>query len=211
MPKATLSGSPSKKKKCQFCHVRYRVQGYSSHIKRCEREHLERQGERRYVKELKKRLHIDPEGAGAAPPNQSLSRGSTAADQMDFDMGLETLDPVRELTPPSATQTTGPLDGPTTDEVTTEYHPNSRRLPETQSFEEYGRKHRFFSPPPNAEPWRPFFNSREDFVFAEILLEAGMNKDQSERLVKLFNLCLDGKGAFTFSNYSDIQAAWGRA
>ncbi len=96
----------------------------------------------------------------------------------------------------------------TTDEITTEYHPNSRRPPETQPFEEYGRKRQFFSPPPSAEPWRPFFNTREDFVFAEILMEARVDRDRSDRLIKLIKLCLDGKGALTFSNYSDVLTAW---
>ncbi|KAH9170626.1 hypothetical protein EDB89DRAFT_1853308 [Lactarius sanguifluus] len=80
-----------------------------------------------------------------------------------------------------------------TDKITTEYHPNSGRPPRTQSFDEYNGEHQFFSSPPagSAEPWLPFFNTREDFEFAEILMESHMNK-----------------GTLTFSNYSDLQTAW---
>ncbi|KAH9170356.1 hypothetical protein EDB89DRAFT_1853558, partial [Lactarius sanguifluus] len=104
-------------------------------------------------------------------------------------------------------------DGPMTDKITTEYHPNSGRPPRTQSFDEYNGEHQFFSSPPagSAEPWLPFFNTREDFEFAEILMESHMNKVQSERLIKLVKLCLNRKGTLTFSNYSDLQTAWDRA
>ncbi|KAH9168438.1 hypothetical protein EDB89DRAFT_1855509 [Lactarius sanguifluus] len=100
-----------------------------------------------------------------------------------------------------------------TDKITTEYHPNSGRPPRTQSFDEYNGEHQFFSSPPagSAEPWLPFFNTREDFEFAEILMESHMNKVQSERLIKLVKLCLNRKGTLTFSNYSDLQTAWDRA
>ncbi|KAH9083307.1 hypothetical protein EDB83DRAFT_2502427 [Lactarius deliciosus] len=112
-----------------------------------------------------------------------------------------------------AAQTTGPPDGPMTDKITTEYHPNSGRPPRTQSFDEYNDEHQFFSSRPtgSAEPWLPFFNTREDFEFAEILMESNMSKVQSERLIKLVKLCLNRKGTLTFSNYSDLQTTWDRA
>ncbi|KAH9029824.1 hypothetical protein EDB85DRAFT_1866968, partial [Lactarius pseudohatsudake] len=37
------------------------------------------------------------------------------------------------------------------------------------------------------------------------------NKDLTEHLIKVVRLCIEGKGSLTFSNYSDIQAAWERA
>ncbi|KAH9024194.1 hypothetical protein EDB85DRAFT_2075196 [Lactarius pseudohatsudake] len=100
-----------------------------------------------------------------------------------------------------------------TDKITTEYHPNSGRPPRPQSFEEYNDERQIFSslPTGSAEPWLPFFNTREDFEFAEILMESNMSKVQSERLIKLVKLCLDRKGTLTFSNYSDLQTTWDRA
>ncbi|KAH9007701.1 hypothetical protein EDB83DRAFT_2236259, partial [Lactarius deliciosus] len=104
-------------------------------------------------------------------------------------------------------------DGPMTDKITTEYHPNSGRPPRTQSFDEYNDEHQFFSSRPtgSAEPWLPFFNTHEDFEFAEILMESNMSKVQSERLIKLVKLCLNRKGTLTFLNYSDLQTTWDRA
>lgn len=54
MPKA--SQSPSKRKKCAICRVSFRVQNFSAHTKKCERERTERQGERRYEKTRQRRL-----------------------------------------------------------------------------------------------------------------------------------------------------------
>ncbi|KAH9001798.1 hypothetical protein EDB86DRAFT_2801335, partial [Lactarius hatsudake] len=57
-------------------------------------------------------------------------------------------------------------------------------------------------------PWLPFFNTRQDFEFAKILMKSNMSKVWSECLIKLVKLCLDRKGTLTFSNYSDIQTTW---
>ncbi len=166
-----------------------------------------------------------------AIPDEPLFDDFTVTHPMDFDAGPGTsgaqylnlptylvvnnviAHPVRESTPPSVTQTVGPPDDPRIHEFITEYHPNSGRAPEKQPFGEHSRKRQLFSRHPklNAEPWRPFFRTREDFVFSEVLMEAGMNKDQTERLITVFRLCLDGKGSFTLSNYSDIRGAWDRA
>ncbi|KAH8981154.1 hypothetical protein EDB86DRAFT_2977268 [Lactarius hatsudake] len=64
---------------------------------------------------------------------------------------------------------------------------------------------------PKAEPWRPFFKMREDFLFSEVLMEVGMNKDRTERLIEVVRLCIEGKGSLTLSNYSDFPGAWERA
>jgi hypothetical protein len=106
----------------------------------------------------------------------------------------------------------GPSVSPTIDEFTTQFHPHSGRPLETQTFMDYSYKHGSSRlPPVNAEPWRPFFNTREDFELAEILMEAGVSKGHSDRLLKLFKKCLSGNGALTYSNYSDIKNSWDRA
>lgn len=223
MPKSISSPkvSPTSGKKiCPICETRCHFRGYSSHVRKCGRERRERKAERRYIRELKKlQSRIECNTGAAAPLADRLPfDGPADVDQMDFDAGLETLDPVRDhsepiIASPSAAQTTGPPDGPMTDKITTEYHPNSGRPPRPQSFEEYNDERQFFSSRPtgSAEPWLPFFNTREDFEFAEILMESNMSKVQSERLIKLVKLCLDRKGTLTFSNYSDLQTTWDRA
>ncbi|KAI9430290.1 hypothetical protein H4582DRAFT_1824479 [Lactarius indigo] len=102
--------------------------------------------------------------------------------------------------------TTGPPARPPA--FTIEYHPNSGRAPQGPGDNSCKRKR---PSPPKAEPWRPFFQMREDFLFSEVLMEAGMNKDRTERLIEVVRLCIEGKGKLTFSNYSDIWGAWERA
>lgn len=104
--------------------------------------------------------------------------------------------------------TIGTSGGLHADIYTTTYHPHSGRQPETQNFTDYSRKCESLNPPPNDEPWRPFFNTREDFEFAETLMEAGLSKGHTDRLLKLFKKCLRGDGTLTYSNYSDVLASW---
>ncbi|KAI9455173.1 hypothetical protein BJY52DRAFT_1205065 [Lactarius psammicola] len=178
MPKA--SESPGKNKKCQICHNRFRVQGYSAHIKKCARERDERRGERKYARALEKRLR-----------------------------SLDTL--TREPTPPSVAQTTGSSGGPRTHKFTVEYHPKSGRASETRFLDEDNRRRRLPNPSLNAEPWRPFFKSREDFVFSDVLMEVGMSKDQYDRLYKALRTSIDGKGPLSLLKYSEMRGAWERA
>ncbi|KAH9041102.1 hypothetical protein EDB84DRAFT_1474932 [Lactarius hengduanensis] len=211
MPKA--SQSPSKTKKCQSCRASFRPQNLTAHIKKCEREQRERQGEIKYAKtqgeetsRTRGKLRWYVSALGVAIPDEHLTYDLTAANPMDFDAGSET--PAREPTPPSVTETTGPSDDPKTLDFAIEYHPNSGRAPKPPGEDSCKRKR---PSPPKAEPWCLFFKTREDFLFSEVLMEVGMNKDLTERLIKVVRLCIEGKGSLTFSNYSDIQAAWERA
>ncbi|KAI0258987.1 hypothetical protein BC834DRAFT_1020051 [Gloeopeniophorella convolvens] len=112
------------------------------------------------------------------------------------------------MPPPSGTS-----DAPRLGDMRTTYHPNSRRpTAEHASRHPSGaRAESTHTIPFSDEPWKPFFNSHEDFLFSEILLESGMNKERANRLIKLFRKCINGDGTFTLSNYSDVQAAWERA
>jgi hypothetical protein len=38
-----------------------------------------------------------------------------------------------------------------------------------------------------------------------------MSSNVSEKLIKLINWCLDGKGAFTLKGHADVENAWKRA
>jgi len=95
--------------------------------------------------------------------------------------------------------------------IRTEYHPRSRRPAKVCLLDDYDASSRQGRLDPVAEPWSPFFNTREDFLFSEILHDGHVNKDLSERLIKLVNLCLTGKGVFTVKRYADIEGAWERA
>ena len=49
------------------------------------------------------------------------------------------------------------------------------------------------------------FCTRDDFLFAELLRESGLSREGSDRLIKLINRCIDGKGLITFSSYAELQ------
>jgi hypothetical protein len=99
------------------------------------------------------------------------------------------------------------------DEIRTEYHPRSHKLDSVCSFEEYGSGSTKRKCPTivDSEPWWPNFNSLEDFLYAELTLQANLNSETSEKLIKLINRCIDGKGTFTYKSHVDVENAWKRA
>jgi hypothetical protein len=101
--------------------------------------------------------------------------------------------------------------GATTDKIRTEYHPRSRKRAKVCGLEEYGSEFTHRRRPTFIEPWWPDFNSQEDFLYAELVLQANMSSDISDKLIKLINRCLDGKGAFTLKGHADVENAWKRA
>ena len=116
-------------------------------------------------------------------------------------------------TDPCATDTLGHLgaDALSVDDeggdIRVEYHPNSSRRCKTftfEGFEEASSKARSTCPA-DPEPWAPF-NTREDFEFAALVREAGMSKQLVEKLITLFQRCIDkGKESFTLSKYDDMR------
>jgi hypothetical protein len=102
-------------------------------------------------------------------------------------------------------------DGATTNKSRTEYHPRSRRSAKVGQFnsEEYGASTQRQRPTP--VPWWPFFRSLEDFLVSELLLECHLSKDQADKLIKIIDSCVNGKGLFTLKSFSDVEAAWDQA
>jgi hypothetical protein len=55
--------------------------------------------------------------------------------------------------------------------------------------------------------WWLYFNSREDYIFAKTIIEAGLSEKDADRLIMIVNHCLDGKGLFTLRNFAEVEAA----
>ena len=55
-------------------------------------------------------------------------------------------------------------------------------------------------------PWKPF-KTRGDFLFAEIALDAGLNKTQVDGLLELFLLVTKGKEQVTMKNDAELRKA----
>ncbi|KAI5985055.1 hypothetical protein EDD15DRAFT_2390223 [Pisolithus albus] len=60
---------------------------------------------------------------------------------------------------------------------------------------------------PYTVPWYPF-QSRLDFEFAELVLEAALNKEQVNRFLKLMKSVRSTSEAFTLNEYNDLQNTW---
>ncbi|KII83174.1 hypothetical protein PLICRDRAFT_58549 [Plicaturopsis crispa FD-325 SS-3] len=98
------------------------------------------------------------------------------------------------------------------DDIRVEYHPSSGRPTETFSFNEYGhtRRKRAKLADSARKPWRPF-QSREDFEFAEIALDASLNQRQTDALIKFVHHCVKSPGAFNISSHAELMQKWDQA
>ena len=89
-------------------------------------------------------------------------------------------------------------------DIRVEYHPNNGRCTDTFKPDEYRQSVPDCNATSEPEPWAPF-RTREDFEFAEMVLEAGMTRGQVKALIKLFHKCLKKEGSFTISKYKEME------
>ncbi|KAG1771613.1 hypothetical protein EV702DRAFT_1181456 [Suillus placidus] len=97
------------------------------------------------------------------------------------------------------------------DDIRCEYHPSSKVPPEVHMFDDFKRRPMpLASSSPNKHPWAPF-KSRLEFELAELALEACLNNEQTDRLIKLCNRCTSRQETFTFQTHKDIRDRWDTA
>jgi len=99
---------------------------------------------------------------------------------------------------------------PELDSIRTEYHPHSQRPPKLVKFKDFRRQEPAEGRPPKSsleDPWQPF-QSRADFEFAELALEAALNKRQVEKLIGIFEHCKSGQDTFSIKNHKDLRDLW---
>jgi hypothetical protein len=105
--------------------------------------------------------------------------------------------------PEAVTQRPASVQRPT--EFRTEYHPRSQRPTLHQTFEEFGLKNNdSHENSIDTTPWKPF-RTRGDHRFAEIALDAGLNKAQVEGLLTLISLVSQGKESVTLKNEAELR------
>jgi hypothetical protein len=63
---------------------------------------------------------------------------------------------------------------------------------------------------PESEPWKPFI-SRDDFEFADAILQAGMNKQQVETILDIICRIKQSCSDLSFSTYNNMKMAWEKA
>ncbi|KAG2110154.1 hypothetical protein BD769DRAFT_1630365 [Suillus cothurnatus] len=98
------------------------------------------------------------------------------------------------------------------DDIKVEHHLNSGIKAKVYAFEDFQRNPMAATsdPPPNKKPWLPF-KSRLEFEVAQIALEAALNNDQTDQLIKICRQCAIGNDKFTFENHKDIHRKWDAA
>ena len=98
---------------------------------------------------------------------------------------------------------------PQLDDIRVEYHPQSGRETENFTISDFSHNH-FPKPPmpdPDRDPWHPF-HTLLDFELAELALEAALNKNQTERLIRLLRRAHYQREKFMIMNQSDLRATW---
>ena len=85
-----------------------------------------------------------------------------------------------------------------------EYHPRSQRPTKFAKFEDFRRREPIQVDAGSADPWKPF-QLRADFEFAELALEAALNKRQVEKLISIFERCTNGQDTFSIKNHKNIS------
>jgi hypothetical protein len=96
-----------------------------------------------------------------------------------------------------------PQDG----DIVIEYHPHSgkdTRILDPEDFKWSIGGGSDPTEPIDDEPWLPF-SSREDFTFAEGVIDAKLNKKQTKTFLDLINRCQTPPGLFTLRNYKDLK------
>ena len=95
---------------------------------------------------------------------------------------------------------------PNEGDIRIEYHPSSGREPKTLAFGDFiGAAAATGSTlPVDPDPWVPF-RTQHDFEFAELVLDAGMSKDQVNAMIGLIHRCTNGKGSFTLTSYDEMH------
>ena len=153
-------------------------------------------------------------------PDDELSREQERGDvpienpRPNPDPPTEDDHPGREapVSPPVAAPETA---APELDDFKIEYHPSSGSVARIYSFNEFQR-HRPTVPSPAellehlSKPWQPF-SCREDYEFAEVVLEAGMSQQQITRLLQVVKRIQSGESQFSFATHQDVTNAWQRA
>ncbi|KAH9034230.1 hypothetical protein EDB85DRAFT_2088344 [Lactarius pseudohatsudake] len=221
MPKVASSGpGPTKrssaagKRPCTICGGHFRPQVFAAHFKKCEREKREEEGLLEYKKDMLNQARAKlgvPGGLRTAIGTLPAHEHSIAA-ELDTQLDITAPYPLDEPAPYPLDEPAAVPNSATHRAIRTEYHPNSRRPTKVHGVDDPSHAPRRTSTrQPYSEPWSPFFQTREDFLLAEIFLQSGLGNEYSDRILKVFDLCNAGKGKVTLSKISEVHTAWERA
>jgi hypothetical protein len=92
-------------------------------------------------------------------------------------------------------------------DIKVEYHPNSGIPTSVEHLHEYRQRRLGERQQLPDQPWKPF-RTRGDFEFAEIALDAALNKAQTNALISLIHHCISVPTSFTLSNHAELCQLW---
>ena len=99
---------------------------------------------------------------------------------------------------------------PSLDSIKAEYHPNAKFAEKVVKFEEYSEYHSKRRRPTTQNPTKPWtpFRTHAEFEFAELALDAALNKRQVDKLLKIFHCCLGGEDTLELKDHNDLLKMW---
>ncbi|KAF7789434.1 hypothetical protein EIP86_000378 [Pleurotus ostreatoroseus] len=102
------------------------------------------------------------------------------------------------------------LSDPRPDDIKTRYHPHAGLATRIDHFEDYGHEDDNIKPTTVDHDPLSSFGTRVEFDFAEIALEACLNRTQLDALLSVVDRIRKGE-PFGFRKSKDVEAAWERA
>ena len=99
---------------------------------------------------------------------------------------------------------------PRPDDIKTRYHPHAGLATRIDHFEDYGHEDDNIKPTTVDHDPLSSFGTRVEFDFAEIALEACLNRTQLDALLSVVDRIRKGE-PFGFRKSKDVEAAWERA
>ncbi|KAI0269952.1 hypothetical protein BC834DRAFT_864154 [Gloeopeniophorella convolvens] len=212
----------SKVKPCPHCDRPLWPQGYKGHVTACLEKQTVMEASIRYcaMLEARDRKKVRVLDSSAAPDDTTSRQPSTSGNpsiQGEPPAVNGHDNPTVAFGPPADEEPEEPARSHKND-IRIEHHPNSNHSPLIQPLEEHihnAPQSSNHSPPPQPEysdePRRPFFKTREDFLFAEIMHESNFTPQQVDCLIEIMNACTHGNGKFTLSSHEDVVARWKRS
>ncbi|KAG2342605.1 hypothetical protein BDR05DRAFT_948693 [Suillus weaverae] len=198
---------PERTKYCDLCQQDIKPCGYTTHHKACKKKAEKQRQNQHFVDSIRRDTGpSDPRRMVGDHTDTMLRQGG----QCNTSPGAwNDLDDVEYHEPPSFLDADIPecVDPMfQVDDIKCEYHPSSRIAPEVHAFNKFKCQPTPLasSAPPNKCPWAPF-KSQLEFEIAELALEACLNNDRPDCLIKFCNRCASQQEKFMFQNHKDIH------
>jgi len=216
MDRPPSQADPNSAIPCDICNQSFRPRGFPNHRKKCEAKQIEATDRAKRAKIAKRKRTATLESTtGSGSKRPAVVKPWEAVGRLDVSEEASKLPAyhsfmnVAKLIPETIPDVAEPQP-PLVDAIRTEYHPHTKLPPKIVQFEdyrEYHSQHRRPTPRNPSKPWTPF-RTRAEFEFAEVVLDAALNRRQIDTLLKVFHRCVEGEDRLDLKNHADLQEMW---